>query len=79
MNQPGPQSDGQLPLVSPAMRSHTPSPHFGHARLHTMMSFGHCVWPEPPEHSLNVHDVAPVHSARHGEPPEQTSAQLVAS
>ena len=61
------------------MRSQTPSPHFGHARLQTMMlSFGHCTWPEPPEHSLNAHDVAPLQKARHGEPPEQVRSQLVA-
>ena len=44
-----------------------------------MMSFGHDDAPDPPEHSVNVHCVAPVQYARQGEPPEQIKLQLVAS
>lgn len=35
--------------------------------------------PDPPEHSLKLHDVAPPQKIRHGEPPEQIGSQLVAS
>jgi hypothetical protein len=61
------------------MRSQTPSPHFGQARLHTMMSFGHVeTTPEPPEQLLNVQPVVPPQYTKHGDPPEHTVSQLVA-
>jgi hypothetical protein len=42
-----------------------------------MTSFGQVFAPEPPEHSVKVHCVAPLQYARHGEPPEQINSQPV--
>lgn len=61
------------------MRSQTPSPHLGHARLHAIMSFGQEIAPDPPEHSVNWQSVAPLQYARHGDPPEQISSHPVTS
>lgn len=73
-----PQSALHDEHVSPATRSHRPSPQDGHARLHTMMSPAHEIIGVPPEHSAKVQLVAPPQYARHAEPPVHVVAQPVA-